>query len=317
MTKSSSRGYLIAFIATVIWSSAAIFVGYLNTRFHMPPLVLAFWRDLIVAMALFGILALVARPLLRLERRQVLFFALYGFVLAAFNGLWMTSVAFNGAAVATVLAYSSPAFTALIGWRWLGERLDGFKIGAVVLCFVGCVFVSGAYELAAWRVNPIGTLTGLASGAAFAIYSPLGKVSSRRGINPWTATLYSFAFAAVFLLFVQRPDTILWLSRPLADGPSGWRETILGWGTLTALAIGPALGGYGLYTVSLTLLPAATANLIATLEPAMTAALAYIFLGERLTTPQLLGACLILTGVVFVRLSKRAGGTAGGSPHSS
>jgi len=312
-----ARGYLVAFVATVLWSSTAIFIGYLTTRFHMPPLALAFWRDLIVAGALFATLALVARPLLHLERQHLLFFVLYGFVLAVFNGLWMVSVTLNGAAVSTVLVHSSPAFTVLFGWRRLGERLDAFKIGAVTLSIAGCMFVSGAYERAAWQVNPAGILVGLVTGVVFAAYSLLGKCSSRRGVNPWTATLYTFAFGAAFLSLVQRADTLLWLSRPLAAGPSGWHEAALGWGTLVLLAAGPTLGGYGLYTVSLTHLPAATANLIATLEPAMTAVLAFCLLGERLTIPQLLGGSLILIGVVLLRFGERAANAADVPPQPS
>jgi hypothetical protein len=79
---SATRGY---------WSSTGIFIGYLTTRFHMPPLVLAFWRDLIVAGVLFGVLALVARPLLHLGRRHVLFFVLYGwcwFTVRRFSRRW-------------------------------------------------------------------------------------------------------------------------------------------------------------------------------------------------------------------------------------
>lgn len=298
---SPTRGYLIAFTATVLWSTTTIFISYLTTWLHTPPLVLAFWRDLIVAVALFGPLALAARPLLRLERRNVSFFVFYGFVLAVFNALWMVSVALNGAAVAAALAYSSPAFTALVEWRWWGERLDAPKIGAVVLSVVGCAFASGACDRAVWQINPLGIVAGLATGVLFAVYSLLGKVSSSKGVNPWTATLYTFAFAALFLLLVQRPDMLFWLSRPL-----GWRETALGWGMVVMLAVGPTLGGYGLYTVSLAHLPATTANLIATLEPAMTAGLAFLLLGERLTIPQLLGGGLILTGVLLLRLGDRA-----------
>ncbi|MBL7066220.1 MAG: EamA family transporter [Anaerolineae bacterium] len=310
------RGYVIALVGTAIWSSTAIFIGYLTTRFRMPPLVLAFWRDLIVAGALLGVIGLVARPLLRLGRRNVSFFVLYGFVLAMFNALWTVSVVLNGAAVSTVLIYISPVFTALAGHRWLGERLDAPRIGAIVLSIVGCTFVSGAYAPAAWRVNPAGILVGLATGVVFAAYSLFGKASSRRGVNPWTATLYTFAFGAAFLLLAQRPDTLLWLSRPLAAGPEGWREAALGWGTLVVLAVGPTLCGYGLYTVSLTYLPAATANLITTLEPALTAVLAYVFLGERLTIPQLLGGGLILIGVAIMRLGERTGYVMDGTPQS-
>jgi drug/metabolite transporter (DMT)-like permease len=133
----------------------------------------------------------------------------------------------------------------------------------------------------------------------------MGKKSSARGINPWTATLYAFAFGSGFLLLLQRPDTLFWLSKPLSAGPGGLREAALGWGIMLMLAIGPTLGGYGLYTVSLTHLPTSTANLIVTLEPAMTAGLAYVFLHERLSGSQLLGGAIVLCGVVLLRISER------------
>jgi drug/metabolite transporter (DMT)-like permease len=83
---------------------------------------------------------------------------------------------------------------------------------------------------------------------------------------------------------------------------------------LVLLAVVPTVGGYGLYTVSLTHLPASTASLIVTLEPVMTAALAFVFLGERLTVLQTLGGGLILTGVVLLRLSDRVANGAGTPP---
>lgn len=300
------RGYLIAFIGTAAWSASAVFISYLTIRFDMPPMVLAFWRDLLVTLTLLLALFLLARPLLHLERRHLKFFILYGFVLAIFNTLWTFSVALNGASIATLLIYISPAFTALIGRIAWGERLDLLKIAAIILSLIGCVFASGAYDRSNWQVNPFGIIAGLSTGMVFSVYSFLGKISSNRNINPWTATLYTFAFGSAFLLLAQRPATFFWLSHPLAEGPSGWSEAALGWGVILALAIGPTLGGYGLYTVSLTYLPTTTANLIVTLEPVMTAIQAFIFLGERLTLPQILSGALTLIGVFLLRLSDRA-----------
>jgi drug/metabolite transporter (DMT)-like permease len=47
------------------------------------------------------------------------------------------------------------------------------------------------------------------------------------------------------------------------------------------------------------------ANLIATLEPTMMAALAYFLLGETFTTPQVVGGILVLFGVVILRVWDR------------
>jgi len=316
-TSSFRRGYSIALVSTAIWSTTAVLIGYLTTRFHMPPLVLAFWRDLFAASAVFASLAILARPLLRLGRRNVLFFVLYGLVLAVFNALWTFSVTLNGAAVATVLIHSSPALTALVGWRLWDEPLDALKIGAILISIVGCAFVSGAYDPSAWRVNPLGIGIGLATGVGFAAYSLLGRAASRRGVNPWTSTLYSFAFGAVFLSLLQRPDTLFWLSNPPASGATGWQGAALGWATLIVLAVGPTIFGYGLYTVSLRFLPTATANVILTLEPALTALWAFMLLGERLTPAQLLGGGLNMVGVLVLRVGERAGRATGASQQAS
>ena len=300
---------MICFVGTAIWSAAAVFISYLSTRFNMPPLPLAFWRDFLVTCSLALALLVAARPLLRLDRRHLRFFVLYGFILAIFNTLWTVSVRLNGAALATLLIYISPAFTAFVGWRWLDEELTTPKLVAIGLSLIGCVLASGAHDPSAWRLNPVGIAAGLATGLAFTFYSMMGKKASGKGINPWTTTLYAFAFGSGFLLLLQRPDTLFWLSKPLSQplsaGPGGLREAALGWGTMLLLAIGPTLGGYGLYTVSLTHLPTSTANLIVTLEPAMTAALAYVFLRERLTTSQLLGGAVVLIGVFILRISER------------
>jgi drug/metabolite transporter (DMT)-like permease len=71
---------------------------------------------------------------------------------------------------------------------------------------------------------------------------------------------------------------------------------------LFLLAAGPTVAGFGLYNVSLSLLPSSIAQLIVTLEPVFTAAIAYLLLGERLTVVQIAGSLLIMGAVVFLRV---------------
>ena len=168
------------------------------------------------------------------------------------------------------------------------------------------MLVSGAYSAALWALNPAGIVVGIASGLMFAAYSLFGKETSHRGVNPWTALAYTFGLAAVFFL------GLLWLPVPalnaLGSGPEiFWLDGDLpGWGILALLAWGPTIGGYGLFTVSLGYLPASVASLIASLEPALTAVLAYAFLGERLTPAQLAGSALIVGAVVLLRAESLA-----------
>jgi drug/metabolite transporter (DMT)-like permease len=298
-----TRGYSIALVSAVILSTTAIFIRYLTQTYQIPALVLAFWRDLFVALTLLPVLALFHPGLLRVERKDWHYLVIYGLVLAIFNSLWTLSVALNGAAISTVLAYCSAGFTALLGWWLLKERLDWAKIVAVTLSLGGCVLVADALNLAAWSANFIGILTGILSGLLYAIYSLMGRSASQRNLNPWTTLLYTFGFAAAFLLLfnllpvnflpgkaIQVPD-LLWLG-----------NSVVGWGILLLLAAGPTLAGFGLYNVSLGYLPSSVANLIVSLEPAFTAIMAYILFGELLNGIQVGGSLMILTAVLFLRI---------------
>ncbi len=298
-----TRGYSIALISAAILSTTAIFIRYLTQTYQIPALVLAFWRAGFVSLTLLPAIGLLRPVLLRVSRQNLRYLIAYGVVLAIFNSLWTLSVALNGAAVATVLAYCSAAFTALLGWWLLHERLDWAKLLAVLICLGGCVLVSGALDAGVWRTNVVGITTGVLSGLGYAIYSLMGRAASQRGLNPWTTLLYTFSFATAFLLLFNllpgefligaatHPADLFWLGDSLA-----------GWGILLLLAAGPTVAGFGLYNVSLAYLPSSVANLIATTEPAFTASIAYILLGERFSGVQVGGSLMILTGVIFLRI---------------
>jgi drug/metabolite transporter (DMT)-like permease len=302
-TSHLTRGYGIAMTSAIILSTTAILIRYLNQAFEIPALVMAFWRGLFVVLTLLLALGLIRPSLLKAGKNHLAYLLAYGLLLAVFNALWTLSVVLNGAAVATVLVYCSAAFTAVLGWWLLKERLDWVKGLVILTTLAGCVLVANALDPAAWRTNLAGISTGVLAGLGYAIYSLMGRSASQRGLNPWTTLLYTFGFATLFLLafnllpggFVpgaaSRPADLLWLG-------DAW----LGWGVLILLAAGPTVAGFGLYNVSLGYLPSSVANLVVTLEPVFTAALAYALLGERLTSIQVIGSLLILAAVSFLRI---------------
>ncbi len=298
----TARGYLIAMVGVIIWSTAGVFIGYLITTYRMPALVLALWRNLLVCVALLPSLVIVDRSLLRIEAGQLRFFVFYGFILAVFNSIWALSVQFNGAAVATVLAYSSAGFTAILARGLFKEKLGPAKIAAIVLSLSGCVLVSNAYSPTMWTLNPLGIVTGLGSGILFAAYTLMGKETARRSLSPWTAMLYAFGFGTVFVLLF---NLIPGLPGAADSTPALWPQLPLdGWLILAFLSAGPTLLGFGLYNTSMRYLPASIVNLLATTEPALTAVEAYLFLNERLTPVQIVGALIILSAVAIVQLER-------------
>ena len=300
-TSQSSRGFMIALVATVIWSTTGIFISYLSKTYSLPSLVLAFWRDLFVSFGMVVGLLVFSRARFQLEKTHWGFMVLYGLTLAIFNSMWTFSVQYNGAAVATVMAFSSPAMTAILSKIVFKENFSRIKIFSILLSLAGIVFVSGAHDPATWNLNPLGIIFGLISGLMFAIYNLEGKHASDTHIDSWTALLYSFAFATVFLLFFNLGNDLLITRKPPFADMLWLGSSISGWGLLFFLGVAPTLGGFGLYTLSIRYLSPTTSNLIATLEPAFTAIWAYFLLNEILTGTQLMGGMLVLIGVILLR----------------
>jgi len=301
---NSSQGYISAFSAVLLWSFSGILISYLSRDYAVPSFVIAFWSVLFVALGMFLGLSVSDRKLIQIDKSQLKFMILYGFTFAVFHSTWTLSVQYNGAAVATFMVYSSPAMTAILSRLIFKENFNVVKILSIVLSLVGTVLISGAYDLSAWNLNTLGILFGLLSSPFFAFYNLEGKYVSERSIDSWTATLYCFTFASIFLVFFNIGIDAL-SNKPLLSEMLWLGDSLLGWGTLFLLGIGPTLGGFGLYTLSLRHLTPTVANLIATLEPAFTAIWAYFLLHERFDVIQWAGSILILTGVILLRWGEK------------
>jgi drug/metabolite transporter (DMT)-like permease len=302
--KSFSRGYAIALIATALWSTTGIIISYLSKTYALPSLVLAFWRDLFVAFGMLVGLFVFSRARFHLPRSQWGFMIFYGLTLAVFNSMWTFSVQYNGAAVATVLAFSSPALTAILSRLIFKEEFSRVKIISILLTSVGVTLVSGAINPAMWKLNPAGIIFGLLTGLLFAIYNLQGKHASDQAIDSWTALFYSFSAAAFFLFFFNLGADVFSGKPPLSD--LMWLgASVPAWSWLFFLGVAPTLGGFGLYTLSLRYLPPTVSSLIATAEPGLTVIWAYLIFGEVLTGTQFIGSAILFAGVILLRLREK------------
>lgn len=173
-----------------------------------------------------------------------------------------------------------------------------------MLTSVGVILVSGAINPEVWKLNPLGIIFGLLTGLFFAIYNLEGTHASNLGIDSWTALLYSFGAAAVFLLFFNFGADVWMGKAPLSDLP--WLgNSFDGWAWLVFLGVAPTLGGFGLYTLSLRSLPPTVTSLIATSEPGLTVIWAYLFFREVLTLPEIIGSLILFAGVILLRIGER------------
>ena len=294
-----TKGLWIGMVGIAIWSLSGVIISYIIHTYGMAPLTLAMWRNFFVVVAL--VLGLgVYKPIwLRLSAQRMGFYVAYGLVLALFNTIWTISLRENGAAVATVLGYSSAGFTAIIAYFLFREQITPSKAIAIVLSLSGCVMVANALDPVTWALKPAGVITGLLSGVIFSVYTLFGKHGARLGVNVWTSMFASFPFGTIFIFIFN--------CIPGFPGSDGFAKAVFpilptqAWQVLIGLAFGPTLLGFGLYNLSMDYLPATIANLLATTEPVMTALEAYVWLGERMTLTQIIGSLVILSAVFLIQ----------------
>lgn len=290
-TSSRAVGYAQVMGAAALWATLGLFyTGFIDV-YGVPPLGVAFYRA-ILGFTLLLLVLMIARPRwLRIAARDLPLFALFGLLgVAAFFITYVYAIHLTGMAVAVVLMYTAPAWVTVIAWRLFGEGLGRVKLVALGLAFGGCALVARVTDPSQIRLNLLGVLCGLGAGLTYGLYTIFNKIAVRR-YSPWTVMLYALGFGALFLLPLQSAAVF----RPLRQ------PALIFW--LLMLAIGPTLGAALLHSMSLQRLPASVVSIVATLEPAIATALAWLFLGERLGVDQILGGVFILSGVLLLQRS--------------
>jgi len=273
--------------AAAAWGTSGIFVKFIAAETDISALALAFWRDITTFLVLLVGVSLLRPAWLRVKRADLRWMVLMGFSLGIFHVFWNLGVMVNGAAVATVQQAAMPAIVAVIAWMLWREPLNWSKILAILATFVGTVLVSGLDVLGQAELSLGGLLIGLGIPATYAAWTLFGK-KNREGYNPLTTLLYAFAFGALTLLPFQ-----FFIPQPWPVPPSTWIwfAGLIGISTITAFSV---------YTFALGRIQASVASILAMSEIAFVAVYAYVLLDERLTSTQIVGAVLVVGGVVLL-----------------
>ena len=283
-------GLSLVIAATAMWSTSGTFIALIKRSTGISAQGLAFWRDLSTFLCLFIGVRLIQPAWLRVDRRDLPKLAAMGAVgIGGFHILWNLSVELNGVPVATVLQYNAPVFVALVSWLLWREVFSWPKLVAIGLALAGTVIISDPSSLGSAPITPLGLLIGLGTSVAF---GAIALISNQwiGHYSRWTVLLYVFGFGMLATVPFQ-------FSTPLVPiWPLPW----MGVGAFVGLVLLTTILGFGLYAAGLRRLPASVATLVATMEVPFAAVVAYFVLNEILNTWQMLGAALIVAGVILV-----------------
>jgi DME family drug/metabolite transporter len=244
------------------------------------PMEVAFWRATL-AWIFFGTHALLTKSL-RIESRDipmVVLFSLAGITL--FYSVYQLAIRAGGAALASVLLYTAPAWVAVMARFAFKEALSPIKLAALALTLAGVICVAWGGGNAQITLPAI--FFGLAAGFSYSLYYIFGKFFSSR---------YSAPNLFFYLLPIGAVTLLPWVE----FSPKGFNA----WAALICIALLSTYGAYFFYYQGLKYLEASRAAITATLEPVVAAVVAFFWWHETFSVPGYIGSTAILAAVVIM-----------------
>ena len=196
----------------------------------------------------------------------------------------------TSASNAGIIAASTPMWVALLSWAFLKERLSLVNVSGIALSFAGLVFIicQGSLEILvalSLNIGDLYILLGQLSWASYTVYSRVALANR----SPAAATASSYiagTFVLVPLCLIESPFSADFNFSPLVLVALGYLSVL---SPMTNL----------LYYQALTRVSPPQAAVFMNLIPIIVMISSVIFLGEHITSAQILGTACVIGGVVL------------------
>jgi drug/metabolite transporter (DMT)-like permease len=202
------------------------------------------------------------------------------------NGALFWGLKYIPATTASLILNFIPLLVLIAGIFWLDEIPTRWQVGGVILAIMGGILFFSP-GLKAGELSGVAFVTlGLVGNAAFGILSR--TIAREQKVDTFTLTAVPLAFGGSILI-------------PIAFYIEGLPQfSVMGWGIVLGLAVTNTALAYVLYNHALKVLPVFELSAILNLTPLVTSAWAWLFLRERLISPQIFGMVTVILGVLIV-----------------
>lgn len=212
-----------------------------------------------------------------------------------FNYCYFKTISMTSMSVAAILLYTAPSIVMLFSYFLFKEQITRIKIVALILAFVGCIFVTGIIGNES-DLSGAGILTGLGAGLGYALYSIFSRYALERGYHSLTILLYTFLFASMGVLLMVDRQAIGRVV--LKDGES----LVFALAFATATTILP----YLTYTIGLKYVETGKASILASVEPVVATVLGILLYGEVISLSGIMGIFMVILSIIICNLQGKS-----------
>ncbi|MBG0840978.1 EamA family transporter [Ectopseudomonas toyotomiensis] len=275
------KDLLLALLVIVVWGLNFVVI---KVGLHgMPPMLMGALRFMLAA---FPAILFVRRPQVPLR-----WMLAYGMTISVGQFAFLFYAMYVGmpAGLASLVLQSQAFFTLFFAALFLGERLRGSNLFGLLVAASGLVLIGlqGGQAM---------TMAGFALTIAAASMWALGNVVTRKlgkvnlvGLVVWGSLIPPLPFLALSL-WLEGPELISQSLRTFS------LDSLL---VLAYLAFGATILGYGLWSRLLSRYPASQVAPFSLLVPVVGISSSALLLGERLGSLQMVGAALVMAGLLI------------------
>jgi drug/metabolite transporter (DMT)-like permease len=287
--KPKINPYAAVVIGVLSVSTSAIFVKLC----HAPSGVIAFYRLFFSVLFMLPVfLKKHIHELKLITKKDFLFSAFAGILLAFHFILWFESLNFTSVASSTVLVTLQPLFAFVGTYIFFKEKLSAKAIVSGLITIAGSVLISwGDFQISGSSF--FGDFLALAACALITAYLLFGQtVRKRLSLVTYTFLVYLISSVTLFI-YTQS------IKQPL------YPYRISDWVYFILLAIVPTLLGHTLFNWSLKWVSTSVISMAILFEPVGATILAYFLLDESTVWSQIVGGLIVIGGISLFVIDER------------
>lgn len=290
MEEPKINPYLVLTLGVLSVSASAIFVKLCTA----PSGIIAFYRlffTVIFMLPLF-LKKQHMREMRLITKKDWLFSAVAGILLAFHFILWFESLNYTSVASSTVLVTLQPIFAFVGTFIFFKEKLSFKAISSGIIAVAGSVVISwGDFHISGTAL--FGDFLALVACAFVTGYLLLGQtVRKRISLITYTFIVYFMSTITLFIYALAAKESII--PRQASD-----------WIYFVLLALFPNLLGHSLFNWTIKWLSASTISMAILFEPVGAIILAYLLLNEHVVWTQILGGIIVIAGILLFVIDER------------
>jgi len=299
---STSIGYLASTLGALLFGLNGVVIKIMMDGTGLTGFQVTQFRVAGAALLMGATMLVIDRSALRLPRTRILPIVAMGVAVAALQATYAVAVHILPVGIALLLEYTAVLAVALIAYFVFKEHVKARIWVAIALVLTGLAVVAEVWNT---TLDPIGVVWALLASASLTAYFILGERQTG-AMHPMAVGFWTMMVATVFWAFLSGwwdiDPAVLGASIPLTADVTG--VTGPAWILMLINIVMGTFFSFALSLFAISRLKATRAGIVATSEILFAFLFAFVLLGETLNIGQIIGATVVLLGIVIAQTAR-------------